>query len=47
LREACCYALQDKFWLTDPGGNRWETYTVIEDLDAEAACGPTTACCAS
>jgi len=21
-REDCCYALQDKFWLTDPDGNR-------------------------
>jgi len=42
-REACCYALQDKFWLTDPDGNRWEIYTVLEDLDedpekARAAC---------
>lgn len=45
-REACCYALQDKFWLTDPDGNRWEVYTVIEDLEAEASCGPDTACCA-
>ncbi len=33
-REDCCYALQDKFWLTDPDGNRWEVYTVIEDRDA-------------
>src|SRR5262249_24208448 len=31
--EACCYALQDKFWLSDPDGNRWEVYTVLEDLD--------------
>jgi hypothetical protein len=42
-REACCYALQDKFWLTDPDGNRWEVYTVIEDIEdvapeAQAAC---------
>ena len=22
-REACCYALQDKFWLSDPDGNRF------------------------
>ena len=32
-REACCYALQDKFWLTDPDGNRWEVYTVLEDIE--------------
>ena len=42
-REACCYALQDKFWVTDPDGNRWEVYTVLEDLDdvsreSQAAC---------
>lgn len=44
-REACCYALQDKFWLTDPDGNRWEVYTVLEDIEdtsreAKAACCP-------
>ncbi len=41
-REDCCYALQDKFWLTDPDGNRWEVSTVIEDRDVEL---PTAACC--
>jgi catechol 2,3-dioxygenase-like lactoylglutathione lyase family enzyme len=30
---ACCYALQDKVWVADPAGNRWEVYTVIEDVD--------------
>lgn len=24
----CCYALQDKVWLTDPNGNRWEIFVV-------------------
>ncbi len=43
-REACCYALQDKFWLTDPDGNRWEIYAVLEDLEGEAA-GAQAACC--
>jgi catechol 2,3-dioxygenase-like lactoylglutathione lyase family enzyme len=42
-REACCYALQDKFWLTDPDGNRWEVYTVLEDIESPEA---KTACCA-
>ena len=42
-RESCCYALQEKFWLSDPDGNRWEVYTVLEDVDevsreAQAAC---------
>jgi catechol 2,3-dioxygenase-like lactoylglutathione lyase family enzyme len=28
----CCYARQDKFWVTGaPGGERWEIYTVLED----------------
>jgi catechol 2,3-dioxygenase-like lactoylglutathione lyase family enzyme len=41
-REACCYALQEKFWVSDPDGNRWEVYTVLEDIeqmtDAETGC---------
>jgi catechol 2,3-dioxygenase-like lactoylglutathione lyase family enzyme len=24
----CCFALQDKVWVTDPDGNRWEVFTV-------------------
>ena len=24
----CCFALQDKVWVTDPDGNRWEFFTV-------------------
>jgi catechol 2,3-dioxygenase-like lactoylglutathione lyase family enzyme len=47
----CCYARQDKFWVTDPDGNRWEVYTVLEDVELPVAppepvacCGPT--CCA-
>jgi catechol 2,3-dioxygenase-like lactoylglutathione lyase family enzyme len=42
-REDCCYAVQDKFWLTDPDGNRWEVYTVLADVEDEAA--RQTACC--
>ena len=47
-REDCCYALQDKFWVSDPDGNRWEVYNVIEDAPetADAACAPN-ACCAA
>lgn len=42
-RESCCYALQEKFWVRDPDGNRWEVYTVLEDVEevrteAQAAC---------
>ncbi len=28
----CCYARQDKFWVTGaPAGERWEIYTVLQD----------------
>src|SRR5271154_3947132 len=28
----CCYARQDKFWVTGtPSGGRWEIYTVLAD----------------
>jgi catechol 2,3-dioxygenase-like lactoylglutathione lyase family enzyme len=42
-RETCCYALQEKFWVTDPDGNRWEIYTVLEDTDRKS--DPAMACC--
>lgn len=29
----CCYALQNKFWVTDPDGNEWEFYELLEDLE--------------
>ena len=32
----CCFALQDKVWVTDPDGNRWEVFTVkIGDTQPE------------
>jgi len=31
----CCYARQDKVWVTDPAGNAWEVYTLLEDVDEE------------
>lgn len=27
----CCYAIQDKSWVTDPDGNEWEVFVVLED----------------
>ena len=27
----CCYADQDKLWVTDPDGNAWEVYAVTRD----------------
>jgi catechol 2,3-dioxygenase-like lactoylglutathione lyase family enzyme len=43
-RTECCYALQEKFWLTDPDGNRWEIYTVLEDVGAVKATAASTCC---
>ncbi|MDT5263325.1 MAG: hypothetical protein QOC61_2329, partial [Acidobacteriota bacterium] len=36
----CCYAVQDKTWVTDPDGNSWEAFVVLEDNLPE-----TTMCC--
>ena len=36
----CCYALQTKFWVTDPDGNLWEVYTLHEDIDHHGFGGP-------
>jgi catechol 2,3-dioxygenase-like lactoylglutathione lyase family enzyme len=29
----CCYAVQDKVWVTGPGEEPWEVYTVKADAD--------------
>jgi catechol 2,3-dioxygenase-like lactoylglutathione lyase family enzyme len=29
----CCYAVQDKAWVTGPDGASWEIYTVLADAD--------------
>jgi len=47
----CCYALQDKVWVTDPNGYRWEVF-VVKVGDTSTAASPTAAsstdaCCAS
>jgi len=31
----CCYAVQDKVWVSGPGGEQWEVYTVLADAGAE------------
>ena len=28
----CCYARQDKFWVSDPDGHQWEVYLFHEDV---------------
>ena len=39
----CCYAVQTKFWIADPDGNRWEVF-VTTVPDAEEGCGPDCIC---
>lgn len=29
----CCFALQDKVWVTGPGGERWEVYAKLADSE--------------
>ena len=31
MQTNCCYAIQDKIWLTDPNGYRWEVFVVLKD----------------
>lgn len=40
----CCYARQDKVWFTDPDGNRWEVFTVHEQLPVTGSL-VTASCC--
>ena len=41
---SCCYAVQDKAWVTDPDGNEWEVFVVLEDNLPESAASAG-ACC--
>jgi catechol 2,3-dioxygenase-like lactoylglutathione lyase family enzyme len=50
----CCYAVQNKTWATDPDGNKWEVYVVLDNDGAhhhssQEACCPESAgkvvCC--
>jgi catechol 2,3-dioxygenase-like lactoylglutathione lyase family enzyme len=45
---SCCYARQDKVWVADPAGNRWEVYTLLGDVDDDHEddhARSTAACC--
>jgi catechol 2,3-dioxygenase-like lactoylglutathione lyase family enzyme len=48
MQTNCCYAVQDKTWVTDPDGNEWEVFVVLEDnlpevsgVGAGECCGAT------
>ena len=45
MKTDCCYALQDKTWVQDPDGNKWEVFVVLgntedKDIAASACCAP-------
>jgi catechol 2,3-dioxygenase-like lactoylglutathione lyase family enzyme len=39
----CCYASQDKVWVTDPNGYKWELYVLLADTDKKI--DKKTGCC--
>ena len=44
----CCFATQDKVWVTGADGERWEVYTVLADsptFGTGPASGESDACC--
>ncbi|WP_342045345.1 ArsI/CadI family heavy metal resistance metalloenzyme [Bacillus sp. OTU530] len=43
MNTTCCYAVQDKFWVTDPDGNEWEFF--YTEADAEVYDKQLDMCC--
>jgi catechol 2,3-dioxygenase-like lactoylglutathione lyase family enzyme len=49
----CCYAVQNKVWVSDPDGNKWEVFVVVDDdavryqPTAEPCCDPSRCCVAA
>ncbi|OBF52570.1 ArsI/CadI family heavy metal resistance metalloenzyme [Mycolicibacterium monacense] len=50
----CCFATQDKVWVTGPAGEKWEVYTVLSDSETFGSNSPALAddgeavvCCSS
>ena len=44
MQTTCCYALQDKAWVSDPDGNEWEVFVVLKDNLSEARSNEATCC---
>lgn len=36
----CCFATQDKVWVTGPAGEKWEVYTVLSDSETFGSNSP-------
>src|SRR5580698_10124792 len=53
IGRTCCFATQDKVWVTGPAGEKWEVYTVLSDSESFGAeslilansAGADSACC--
>ncbi len=43
----CCFAVQDKVWVSDPDGAPWEVYTVHADAPSESGMAGDGICCTS
>ena len=49
----CCYANQNKTWVTDPDGNEWEAFVVLRDnlaeqeVRADGCCAPSSCGCST
>ncbi|MBC8312110.1 MAG: VOC family protein [Candidatus Marinimicrobia bacterium] len=48
--EVCCFAKQDKVWISDPDGNRWEVYAITDEMETveKSSCATKvkeTSCC--
>jgi catechol 2,3-dioxygenase-like lactoylglutathione lyase family enzyme len=44
VKVTCCYAVQNRIWATDPDGNKWEVYVVLDNNGAHRTAS-TSACC--
>lgn len=41
----CCYAVQDKAWVTDPDGNAWEIFVVLDAAASAYKQDGSSTCC--
>lgn len=40
MNTTCCFATQDKVWVTAPDGEKWEVYTKLSDAETFGASAP-------
>ena len=46
----CCYAVSDKYWITDPQGVAWESFHSLDSIPvygSDQAAATSTSCCGS